>query len=257
MSPISSTPPRPALRARRARADLRPRPALRARVALTLLLALVAALLGPALGARADIYRYWGYWQLTSGAWAYAQAGPAQTVPADGSVEGWRFAVDDGSGTRTPRVKPTFEQLCGATAAQAGAKRVGVVVDPGRDVDGESAATPPAPTGTCVSVPTAATGSQVLAAAGNARVEKGLVCAISGYPASGCGGAVATLTEAQKAPDTALALAAATPSPSAVATAAASSSSTSPVGPIVLAVAAVLLVLLIVLAARRRRALGA
>lgn len=242
MNPVSSTPARRALRAR---------------LSLTVLLALVTTLLGPALTARADNYRYWGYWQLASGTWAFAQKGPAETVPADGSVEGWRFAVDDGSGTRTPRVKPTFEQLCSATAAESGKKRVGLVVDPGRDVDGDAGVTPPAPTGTCVSVPTTATGSQVLAAAATSRVEKGLVCAIAGYPAAGCGGVVATLTDAQKAPDTSVTLAAATPTAAATTSAAAGAGSSSSVGPIALGAAAVLLLLLVVLAARRRRSVGA
>ncbi|MEI2732357.1 MAG: SCO2322 family protein [Dermatophilaceae bacterium] len=232
------------------------RRALRARVAPALLLALVAALVGPALNARADNYRYWGYWQLASGAWSFAQKGPAQTVPADASVEGWRFAVDDGSGGRTPRVTPTFEQLCASTASASGKKRVGVVVDPGRTVDAETGASVPIPSGTCVVVATEATGSDVLAAAAATRVDKGLVCGIAGYPATGCGGQVAALTDAQKAPDTAVTLAAATPSATA-APAPAATTSSSPVGLIVLGIAALLFAVLVAVAVRRRRTVGA
>lgn len=236
------------------------RRALRARLVPALLLAVVAALAGPALNARADNYRYWGYWQLTSGAWSFAQKGPAQTVPADGSVEGWRFAVDDGSGGRTPRVTPTFEQLCGSTATASGKKRVAVVVDPGRAVDGETGAVVPAPTGSCVTVDATATGSDVLAAAAATRVEKGLVCAIAGYPATGCGGQLATLTDAQKAPDTPVTLAVATTSAAANAAASsapAATASSSAVGPIVLGIAAVLFLVLVLVAIRRRRNVGA
>lgn len=173
------------------------------RLALILVgLVLAGLLAGPTPGASAANYRYWGYWQLTNGSWTFAQKGPDQLVPADGSVEGWRYAVDDGSGTRTPRAKATFEQLCAATPAQAGKKRVGLVLDFGRAADAEGALTPPQPTATCVVAATTATGSEVLAVATEMRVDKGLVCALAGYPATGCGGAVATLTEAQQAPDT-------------------------------------------------------
>jgi hypothetical protein len=129
-----------------------------------LVLAVAGLLLGPVPSASAANYRYWGYWQLTGGSWAFAQKGPDQLVPVDGSVEGWRYAVDDGSGNRTPRAVLTFEQLCGSTPAPAGKKRVGVVVDFGRAVDGEAGATPPAPLATCAQVAPAATGAEVLAA---------------------------------------------------------------------------------------------
>jgi hypothetical protein len=166
-----------------------------------LVLTVAGLLLGPAPSASAANYRYWGYWQLTAGSWAFAQKGPDQLVPADGSVEGWRYAVDDGSGTRTPRAVLTFEQLCGSTPTQAGKKRVGLVLDFGRVVDNEAGATPPAPLATCAQVAPAATGAEVLAATTTVRTGNGLVCALGGYPAAGCGGEMATLTDAQKAPD--------------------------------------------------------
>ncbi len=166
-----------------------------------LVLAVAGLLLGPVPSASAANYRYWGYWQLTAGSWGFAQKGPDQLVPVDGSVEGWRYAVDDGSGTRTPRAVLTFEQLCGSTPAQAGKKRVGVVLDFGRTVDSEAGATPPAPLAKCAQVVPAATGAEVLAATTTVRTGNGLVCALGDYPAAGCGGEVATLTDAQKAPD--------------------------------------------------------
>ncbi len=231
-------------------------------VLLGALVAVVALVVGPADAAQAANYRFWGYWQLTNGAWAFAQTGPDQAKPADGAVEGWRFAVDDGTGTRTPRVTPTFAQLCNATPAQEGKKRVGVVLDSGRDVDGETGATPPALVATCVVVPTAATGAEVLAAAGPVRAEKGLICAINGYPATGCGGEVPTLTDAQKAKDTPLTL----PTPSTKASAAATTSAAGSAAPSTTSdgsgfspVAALLTVLVLLgilaafLASRRRR----
>jgi hypothetical protein len=180
---------------------------------LTVVVAAVAAVMavssaGP---AHAATYRYWGYYQLTDGAWTFAQKGPAETNPADGSVEGWRWAVTEESGTppRTPRVVPAFEQVCGGDAAPSGTKRVGVVIDYGRTVDADGTATPPAPTSACAVVAVAATGAEVLAAVASVRTgDAGLVCGVNGYPATGCGGAVADLTDEQRAADTSVTLAA-------------------------------------------------
>ena len=135
------------------------------------------------------------------------------------SIEELPFAaIDDGSGSRPPRVLPTFEQLCASTPAEAGKKRVGLVVDFGRDVDGDGKVTPPSLVATCALVPTAATGADLLAKAGGVRTNKGMICAIGGYPATGCAAQLETLTEAQKAPDTALALPTAAPTTAPTAT---------------------------------------
>lgn len=155
----------------------------------------------PAQGAN---YQYWGYYQLADGAWTFAQKGPAETNPAEGSVEGWRWAITEESGTppRNPRVTPAFADVCGTAAAETGKKRVAVVIDYGRDVDGDGA-TPPKPVSKCATVPTAATGAEVLAAVAIVRNgDGGLVCGVDNYPATGCGGQVATLTPEQQATDT-------------------------------------------------------
>ena len=39
-----------------------------------------------------DGYRFWGYYQWSSGQWAFSQKGADAVVPADGAVEGWRHA---------------------------------------------------------------------------------------------------------------------------------------------------------------------
>src|SRR4051812_7808275 len=176
-------------------------------VLVTVLLSVSTA--GP---AQAATYQYWGYYQLAGGTWTFVQRGPAWTEPADGSIEGWRWAITEESGTppRTPRVVPSFEQLCGTDAAPAGTKRVGVVVDYGRAADGDGTTTPPEPVGACAVVPTAATGADVLAAVASVRTgDAGLVCGVNDYPASGCGGAVTSLTDEQQAADTSVTLAAA------------------------------------------------
>ena len=227
--------------------------------------AFVAALVLPAGSAQAANYQFWGYYQLTNGTWAFAQTGPDQTTPKDGAVEGWRWAVSDDSGKnpRTPRLTPAFADVCGTTAAPAGQKHVAVVVDYGREADGDGKTPPPQPLAKCATVPTAATGSQVLSAVTTVRVEKGLVCGIGGYPATGCGGQVATLTPEQAAGDTPIqALGASAPtatdtaapiSAPAVDNTAATSSSGLSAGAWVAIVVAVLVIAAIAYAAYRRR----
>jgi hypothetical protein len=169
--------------------------------ALTLVAGVLVALVVPAGSASAAAYRYWGYYQL-SGTWQFAPKGPDQTKPADGSVEGWRFAVAGESDTRAPRVTTTFDAVCGDTKADPAKKRVAVVIDYGRPADQEDGSTPPAPVAKCASVPTAASGSEVLAAVATVRADKGLVCALDGRPATGCGSPVKDVSAAAAAPDT-------------------------------------------------------
>ena len=189
------------------------------RVALVALLAAAFGLLTTA-PAHAAAYRFWGFYELTNGAWAFAQKGPEQTVPKDGAVDGWRFAVSDANGTsRFPRAVLTFEQVCGSTPAASGKKRVGLVVDYGRPADATDGDTPLAPAAKCAVVATDATSLDVLRTVGEVRVEKGLLCGVNGYPASGCGGEVKTVSPEAAAPDAPVTIAApaATPTASAVA----------------------------------------
>ncbi len=184
------------------------------RVALAVLLAAAFAVLTVA-PAHAAAYRFWGFYQLADGAWTFAQKGADETVPKDGTVEGWRFAVADTGDTRQPRTTLSFDQICGATPARSGNKRVGLVVDFGRPADGTDAAvTPPEPKAVCAVVPSAGTSTDVLRAAGELRIDKGLVCAVAGYPATGCGGEVKELSPEAKAADAPVQIAAATGSAS-------------------------------------------
>lgn len=181
---------------------------------------LAAVLIGLAGPAAAAAYRYWGYYQLTDGAWAFATKGPDQVTPKDGSVEGWRFAVAGESDTRFPRATLFFAQICGSTPAQDGKKRVGVVIDYGRDADAESG-TPPAPRAACAVVDTAASGAETLAAVATARAEKGLICGLDSWPATGCGDEVTSVSAAAKAVDTPIVIAAPATTPTAPETSAA------------------------------------
>ena len=174
--------------------------------ALAVLLGLVITVLLPVGAANAVAYRYWGYYQLSGSTWEFATKGPAETNPADGSVEGWRFAVGDESSTRLPRAVATFDEICGGTAAEDDEKRVAVVIDYGRAADSEDGAEPPAPTAACALVPSSASGLDVLLEVADVRQDASLICAIDDYPATGCGGEVKTVSEEAAAPDTAVEL---------------------------------------------------
>ena len=163
----------------------------RGRTVVAALAALVIGLataLVTAAPAAAESFRYWGYYTQDGSAWAFAQTGPADATPADGSVEGWRFAVADETSTRFPRATPDFEALCGATAAEDGTKRVGVVIDDGTTEDAPEGGEVPAAIGACAVVDVDASGADVLAAVADLRLaDSGLVCGIDGYPSEGCG----------------------------------------------------------------------
>ena len=184
------------------------------RAAITFFLVMLAGV-AIAAPAQAAAYRYWGYFHLEKGAWAFAQSGPAQFVPKDGAVEGWRFAVADESSVRDPRATPTFDALCAATKVAAGTKRVGLVIDYGRPADSADGTQPPAVRATCVAVPEKATGSDVLVAAGTTlRLSKGLTCGIDGWPSTGCGEKVNPVPAAAASPDTTVTIPAPPPSAS-------------------------------------------
>lgn len=165
----------------------------------TRLLALVLAL-GTALTvlgagpAQAAGYRYWSFWQSSRGTWTYATQGPATAKPADGSVNGFRFSVSEDSGdSAQPRTAPDFEAICGSTRPKPGAKRIALVVDSGTQEDAPSGETPPAARVACAQVRQDATTAEALAeVAKPLRYDsQALLCAIAGYPRTGCGEQVA------------------------------------------------------------------
>ncbi|MFD4654191.1 SCO2322 family protein [Kitasatospora sp. NPDC058444] len=175
-----------------------PRPTPPGRRPSTALAALLLPLLGAVLllasaaPAHAAGYRYWSFWRgAEGGSWAYQQQGPAVAVPPDGAVDGWRFALspDGGQDAATPRTAGSFADICAATPAQEGHKRVAVVLDFGTAEDAGSAAAVPEQRTACASVTPRATSAEVLAAvAPPLRYDtNGLLCAIAGYPKAGCG----------------------------------------------------------------------
>ncbi len=166
------------------------RPAAARRTAAAGAVAGVLAVLAAPAGAHAAGYRYWSFWERSGGGWSYASAGPAGTEPADGSVEGWRFGVspDSPAGPR-PRGAVTFAAVCGGVPAAAGRKRVALVVDFGTAADAPAGARPPAERTACAALPPDGTAADALAAVARPLryAGSGLLCAVTGYPATGCG----------------------------------------------------------------------
>ncbi|WP_434588920.1 SCO2322 family protein [Streptomyces sp. A5-4] len=174
-----------------------------------LLLALCAALvvLGGAGSAQAATgYRYWSFWdQDGGGKWAYATQGPSTARPADGDVQGFRFAVSqDSQDAAKPRGAGDFRAICGATPAQGDAKRVALVIDFGTAADAPDGERPPAPRTACARIRQDATSAEALAAVAKPLRynSDALLCAISGYPKAGCGDQVAAADGRKTAPAT-------------------------------------------------------
>ena len=141
--------------------------------------------------ARAEsAYRYWTYWQGNAGAWQFGTQGPATSNPADGAVEGWRFAISGANGSRDAQpslnASTAFADLCGSTPIISGKKRVALVVDPGYASEAPEGEEPISALSTCVVADTDASGYDILRSQLPVRVERGLVCGIGGYPAHEC-----------------------------------------------------------------------
>lgn len=156
----------------------------------------------PFLGAapaHAASYRYWSYWHVAAHgtSWTYSQVGAGGWRVDDGSVEGWHFAVSPNTRSATPPrydAATVFTKLCGRESQEAGMVRVALVLDYGVAADYPTGDGPPGRPlqGVCVPVAGRSTGIDVLNAAQvSIRDQGGLICALDGHPATGCGEVVA------------------------------------------------------------------
>ncbi len=143
--------------------------------------------------AESSGYRYWSFWQREEGgSWSYATEGPATQRPEDGDVLGFRFALsEDSDQADKPRGAVRFAAACDGTKTAKDSKRVAVRIDFGTRADapgGESGDPPAARTG-CARIPENGTAADALAeVASPLRYNSdALLCAIDGYPATGCG----------------------------------------------------------------------
>ena len=175
---------------------------LRALIATTFAVLLGAAgvALTPQTAHAEDIYRYWSYFTVEDGAFVAAQTGPVDATPADGAVEGYRYAAPaDFTNPNLPRADlktVTFDSVCADVDAAGGEKRVAVVLDYGVEQDAPDSASIPEPVALCAVVPTDANGLQVLqSVAPKVRTEQGsfgpMLCGINDYPATGCADEIA------------------------------------------------------------------
>ncbi|MCX5412890.1 SCO2322 family protein [Streptomyces sp. NBC_00059] len=158
--------------------------------ALLLLVGAVLAVLG-AGSAQAAGYRYWSFWEGDGGkGWAYATQGPSVVRPDDGAVQGFRFSVsEDSQDSAQPRRAPDFGAVCADTPAKDGRKRIALVIDPGTAADAPDGEKPPALRTACAQVaPDASTAEALASVAKPLRYDgSAMLCAITGYPRSGCG----------------------------------------------------------------------
>ncbi|MFE5117972.1 SCO2322 family protein [Streptomyces sp. NPDC056669] len=160
---------------------------------------------GAAPAQAADGYRYWSFWQRggDGGGWSYATQGPSSARPADGDMIGFRFAVSEDSNDATrPRGMADFAAVCADTPATDGTKRVAVVIDFGTATDAPDRRTPPTPRTECARVGEDASAGEALAAVAKPLRynSAALLCAVSGYPETGCGDKVSTSVDAHAAP---------------------------------------------------------
>ncbi|MET8023285.1 SCO2322 family protein [Streptomyces avermitilis] len=163
-----------------------------------LVLAVLLLVLGDAGRAGATGYRYWSFWDHVGGNWTYATQGPSTARPADGDVQGFRFSVsDDSQDSAKPRGTASFAVICARTPAREGKKRVALVLDFGTRADAPRGETPSAPRTACARIPGDATTADALAAVARPlRYDtNALLCAIAGYPRTGCGEQVTTPKE--------------------------------------------------------------
>ncbi|WP_010070570.1 MULTISPECIES: SCO2322 family protein [Streptomyces] len=171
----------------------RARAAARLRVPLVALLAALVAASAVLLGAgsaQAAGYRYWSFWEGNGKNWEYATQGPSLLRPDDGTVQGFRFAVSEDSGDADqPRRAPDFGAICADTPAEDGKKRVALVIDPGTTTDAPDGEKPPALRTACAQVAPDASSAEALAAVAKPLRydDSAMLCAISGYPKTGCG----------------------------------------------------------------------
>ncbi|MEU1807187.1 SCO2322 family protein [Streptomyces sp. NPDC019937] len=160
--------------------------------AVLLPLAAVLTVLAGAAPAQAEGYRYWAFWQREgNGGWTYATQGPSAVRPGDGDMIGFRFAVsEDSRDAARPRGTARFDTVCDAdTPGKGGTKRIAVVLDFGTGRDAPDGRTPPRSRTACARVGEDATAGEALTAVAKPLRynSSALLCAIAGYPRSGCG----------------------------------------------------------------------
>ncbi|MBL1100212.1 SCO2322 family protein [Streptomyces coffeae] len=170
----------------------------RASTIVAVLAGLLVAAVGAAPAQAGSGYRYWSFWEREADArsWTYATQGPSVARPGDGETIGFRFAVsEDSRNAVQPRGAADFDTVCADTPAKDGSKRIAVIIDFGTAADAPRGDTPPKKARThCARVDERATAGEALAAVAKPLRynSAALLCAIAGYPSSGCGEKIGT-----------------------------------------------------------------
>src|SRR4051794_19548773 len=127
-------------------------------VALFSVLLFACMLVGSTSGTAhpADGFKYWNYFHVKGGKYAFATTGPSGFKPPNGSVEAYRYGLSSSAAGLPPRgaaPKNTRGDLCGGTQAKARPKRGGGLVDYRPPAHAGDRAPPPEPRGGCAGVP--------------------------------------------------------------------------------------------------------
>ncbi len=142
--------------------------------------------------ALAKGYTFWGFytWDAKKSSWPFSLVGAndRKSLPEDGDVYGFRWALVVGTDSRPPRADGDFDAICGSEQAGDGEKRIGFVLDYGTPADAPDGDSPPEPRGVCATVDEEFTVQQALQTVVPVRTDdSGLICGIDEYPSSGCG----------------------------------------------------------------------
>ncbi|MGH1552802.1 SCO2322 family protein [Streptomyces sp. L7] len=139
---------------------------------------------------RRPVTRYWSFWDRTGTHWTYATQGPSTARPADGDIQGFRFAVSEDSADAKPRARPPTSRPSAPTPrpwkgkSASPSSSTSVRRPTPRPTKPHPPPAPPAPT---VS-PDATTAEALASVAKPLRYDtNALLCAIGGYPEQGCG----------------------------------------------------------------------
>ncbi len=156
-------------------------------------------------------YTYWGYytWDAKTSSWPYSKVGAndPKSLPEDGDVYGFRWALVVGTDSRPPRVDGDFDAICGSEQAGDGDKRIAFVLDYGTQADAPDGDNPPVPRGVCATVDEDFTVQQALQTVAPVRTDdSGLICGIDEYPSAGCGEQLTDVTAPPADEQVALAL---------------------------------------------------
>jgi len=176
------------------------------RRALAILLTTMFAFVGSGVLASAGAenalakgFTYWGYytWDTKTSSWPYSEVGAndPKSLPKDGDVYGFRWALVVGTDSRPPRADGDFDAICGSEQARDGEKRIAFVLDYGTQTDAPDGDNAPAPRGVCATAQEDFTVQQALQTVAPVRTDdSGLICGINEYPSSGCGEQLSDVT---------------------------------------------------------------